>query len=491
MADKTIELKTGKQLVEWIGTRFDEVTDRLGLVEGKGEKIETELGRLATLTKDANRTHVPGLTEKVGRLPFTKSDFVKYGMKAAIAAPLPIEKKSDGSWTAGDGPLATLQAKSDDLRLLAVVMRKNTREEVRELKFYRDEYLPAYREVEAMVKAAFDIQTTGEGLEYVATDLSGSLVEMVRMERRVASLFEELPMPHGVLTVPSWLTDAQAYGFAEVTADTGGTPIDDGLPSGFTSNFTLTAKGIGLALTTSRFMEEDSVIPWLQLLRRAGIQALVNGEEDVFINGDTTATHMDADVAAVTRHVAKQLTGLRYVGLLAANPALTPASGAYINSDADFRDVVLKCLGKMDKYGVKPGDLAFLVPAVVNAQLLSVEAFLTMYARGSAATNANGIIQSPFGWDYTPTAYLKTNLASSGVNTSGTTTVDKTSAMLVHKPSWKKGRVREITVQLLDQTRALYDQDQLVFTMRQAFRSARKMDGTEPHVGLMVDIGAA
>lgn len=489
------DVKSGAQAREWIGKRFDEVSSAIGAANENVGKVQTEMAQLKLLVGDANRTPLAQAAAKAGALPITKEAFLEYGMKAAIAAPLPIERKANGELTAGDGPLATLQEKSDELLILTRILGKCrgealTREEIHGLKFFKSEYAPAYRAVETIAKAAFDIQTTGEGLEYVATDLSGSLIEMVEVKRKFASLIESLPMEHGVLTVPSWLNHATAYGFDENTADTGGTAIDDGLSGNtLTTNFTITAKGIGLALTTSRFMSEDSVIPWLPFLRKVGVRALVNGEEDAMFNGHTAATHPDADIAAITRHVAKRWNGLRYVGML--GNAKKDCNGDPINSDAFFRDYVLDVLGKMDKYGVEPGDIALAVGTPINAQLLAVQSFKDMYINGRASTSVNGIIQSPFGWDYCPTAYLRTNLSNTGYNTSATTTPDKTAFALVHKDSWKKGRVREMSVQVLDQTRALYDQIQIVFTMRQGFIAARKMDGTEPHVGIGFNVKAA
>ncbi len=487
------KITKGKELVQFVEERHEEVLQEIAAAKESTSRVEGALASLKLMVNDANRTPVAALSDKGEAVPVTKDAWLQYGMKAVLLAPLPVERKANGELTTGDGPIATFHAKSDELLIFAKLMRLKTREEIRETKFYKEHYVPAYRAAEKHVcaKGAFDISEAGAGLEFIATDLSGSLVEMVEVERRAMSLFESLPMQHGILTVPVWLTHATAYGFDENTSDTGGTAIPDGLTAGMTGNFQIAAKGIGLALTTSKYTEEDSVIPWLPFLRRAGIRALVNGEEDAGFNGDTTATHMDADINAVTAHVAKRWKGLRYVGLLSANPAKIDCQGNPINSDVAFRDYVLKGLGLMDKYGTIPGDLVLFAPALVNAQLLSVEAFKTMYARGPAATNVNGIIRSPFGWDYCLTAYLRTNLASGGVNTSGLTTVDKTSALLVHKGSWKKGIVRQVNVQLLDQTRALYDQDQLVFTMRQGFISARKMDGTEPHVSDLYDIAAA
>lgn len=491
--DKVIEIKSGKELVGWIGDRFEEVSQKFAAAEEtaskQGERIEKAFKQIELLTGDANRTFIPGLTEKTGRLPFTKEAFLQFGMEAAIRAPLSIERGADGELTAGDGPLAKLHEAHDELKILGAIMGKRSPEELKRTKYFREVYAPAYRVVEGMAKGAFDIQTAGEGLEHVSDDMSGSLVEMVRIARRASSLVGELPMPHGVLTVPSWLTDAQAYGFDENTSDTGGTAIPDGITAGMTSNFQITAKGIGLALTTSRFMDEDALFPWLPFLRRAGVQALVNGEEDAMFNGDTTATHMDADIHAVTGHVAKRWKGWRYVGMLAANTAKTNAGGNPINSDDRFRDTFLTALGRMGKYGVNPGALALFAPGQVNAQLLSVEVFKTMYARGAGATNVSGVIQSPFGWNYVLTEYLRNNLAASGFNTSGTATPETTAALIVHTDSWKKGRVREISVQVLDQTRAKYDQIELVFTMRQGFIASRKMDGTEPHVGAVYNIG--
>lgn len=481
--------------IERLATHHDETLQRLGAADGDRDELKKGLADLKTIVGDMARLPVaPGVTKR--RLPVTKEAFVAYGLKALHDAPQKGRVKGiNNPWGTDfeideDDVLARLNWAGDDIRLLGLMLGKKHPHELREFQHFKGSYIPAVQDAVALVKEAFDIQTAGEGLEWLAMDMSEQFIEMIRIERRVAALFEEVPMRHGKLTFPTWFTDLDAFTFAENTSDSGGTAIDEGLGSkNVTSKFELEAKGFGLTVTLSKFLIEDSAIDQLPWARRAMVEALRNGEEDAIINGDTTATHMDADIAAVTRHPAKAWKGLRYQGLHASNVAKESMGGARMDSMANVRDFSLKVLGNMDEYGVEPDRLALIVGSNGNAQLLSVEPFLTANVIGRATNTSGKIGFTPFGWRYAISGRLRKNLASTGVNTSAASTADKTMSLLVCTPTWKLGKVREITLQLLDQTRAKYDQNEIVATMREAFGSPFGVDGVRPTVGAMYDQG--
>lgn len=482
---------------ETLEKNYSEVLEKLGAAQGDRDELKNGLKDLKKVLDDAMRTRFAvDKTGNIRALPksVTKEQVVQFGMKALHAAEakdrvkmvsLPYGNRFEID---EDDVLANFQRASDDVHLVRLMMGVKNWHEIPNLKVFRDRFLPAAREGATLVKEAFDIQTAGEGLEWLATDMSEQFIEMIRMQRVVAALFEEVPMRHGTLKFPTWLVDLSAKKFAENTSDSGGTAIHEGLNTrNVTSNFSLAAVAAGVTITMSKFVEEDSAIDMLPWGRGAMTEALKEGEEDWIINGDLTGTHMDADVAALD--MATMGYGLRYVGNQSVNPARVSAGASKLDSDAAIVATLLASMGGMGKYGVDPSKVALIVGANGNAQLLGVPMWLTANVVGRATNTTGQVGFTPFGWRYAVSSKVKNSLAATGVNTSGTSAVDKTCSILANTRTWKLGRVREITLQVLVETRAKYDQNEIVATMREAFGTPYLTDGTEPHVGYIYDQG--
>jgi HK97 family phage major capsid protein len=479
--------------VALFATQHAEVIERLGKADGDRDEQVKALRDLKVLVGDMNRT--PTLDGKKRRIPVSKEAFLQYGMQAIHQAKS-VVKSTVHPWgttfeTDEDDVFEQWKTAGDDVRLTAMLMGIKDLGRIEQLKIFRGPYLDACKAVEPILKEAFDTGDAGAGLEWLAQDMSEQLIEMIRIERVLAAYFQEVPMRHGSLRFPTWLTDLQAFLMTENTGDSDTPAIGDGLNTrDITSKYDLAAKAVGVAIKMSKFLVEDAAIEELPWARHAIVETLGEAEEEMILNGDTTATHMDTDINAVTDHPAKAFPGLRYVATRSVNPARVAAGGARLDSDASIRDFLLKVLGRMDKYGTSPGKVLCLSGAIGNSQLLSVQAWLTAYAASQAATNVSGKVPpTPFGWKYAVSGKQRANLDSSGVNSSGTTALDRTSTELVYLPAWKIGKVREVTLQVLDQTRAKQDQIEILGTMREAFGSPYKTDGTEPHVGQVYDQG--
>lgn len=488
------QVKAFEEKVATFARQYDEILERIGSADGRHDEMVKGLKDLKTLVGDMNRT--PTLDGKARKVPVTKEAFVQYGMQAIhqSKSAVAVTRHGWGSTFAvdEDDPLEAWKTAGDDVRIVAMLMGIKDLGRIQQLGIFRGRYLDACKAVEPILKEVFNTTVSGEGLEWMAQDMSEQLIEMVRIERVLMSYFQEVPMRHGSLRFPTWLTDLQAFLMTENTSATATTPaVSDGLNTrDITSRYDLQARAVGVSIGLTKFSIEDAAIEELPWARHAIVETLGEAEEEMGLNGDSTATHMDTDINAVTDHPAKAFPGIRYVATRTANAARVSAGGQRLDRDDNIRDYLLRVLGKMDRYGTSPEKVLCLTGAMGNSQLLSVQAWLTAYAASQAATNASGKVPpTPMGWKYAVSGKQRANLDSTGVNTSGTTALDKTSTELIYIPAWKLGKVREVTLQVLDQTRAKQDQIEILGTMREAFGTPYKTDGTEPHVGQVYDQG--
>src|SRR3990167_9407156 len=140
---------------------------------------------------------------------------------------------------------------------------------------------------DAAIKRAFgDISTAGaEGFP----DVMLPIVERDYVqERRLAAAFMTMPMSAKNMLLPFLTTGLRPYLKGAVAGDD---------PAQYTSSSVATAQralnAIGFAARTQLDEEasEDTIVDSVGLLREELVQALVDGEEDAIINGDSTATH--------------------------------------------------------------------------------------------------------------------------------------------------------------------------------------------------------
>src|SRR3954454_22623930 len=143
------------------------------------------------------------------------------------------------------------------------------------------------------VLKAMDRAEASAGLEFYWTGYSQDLINQVRLDLRVSSLFPHVPMPAGVYKLPVEVGPATAYIVPENTADTGQTSITASQMG--TANVTLTATSFGALTRISRELDQDSIVPLVPMIQRNLLRGLANGLEDAVLNGDTTGTHQDSD----------------------------------------------------------------------------------------------------------------------------------------------------------------------------------------------------
>ena len=203
-------------------------------------------------------------------------------------------------------------------------------------------------------------------------------------------------------------------------------------------------------------MVEDALTAILPIIQEDMISTIVRGVEDAILNGDTAGTHQDTDTTAATDR-RKAWDGLRKAGL-----ANTPDDA----SDAILTAVMLRATRKLVTLrGVNPADLVYIVGVKAYVDLLSDTNIQTVDKFGTAATWLTGFISAVDGIPVVVSEFQREDLNAAGVDDGVTAT--RGVAMCVHRPTWKMGDRRMVTLKT-DEIIST-DQVDVVATVRKDF----------------------
>ncbi len=318
---------------------------------------------------------------------------------------------------------------------------------------------------------AMDTQTAGEGQEFVPTAFSPELIRRVALQRKVAALFRNIQMPTPTYTLPVEGGDPTAYFVPENTADTGQVAVP---PSNAGSALvTFTAKKISALVRLSDELDQDSIVPAIPYIQEKLLVGIAKGEELAFINGDTAATHMDANVTAST-DVRKSVNGLRKKGL---------ANAAKVDM-ATFNTGNLRAIREgLGVYGVDPADLVWITSTRGLYKMMGNADVLTNDKFGPNATLLTGQLGNFDGIPIVVSEAVPTNLAATGVNTA-TGPNDRTVIILAHRSAFLRGDRLQVT---LEQDRDItFGQTTLVSRERIDFQGAYAATETPVNIGFNV-----
>lgn len=339
---------------------------------------------------------------------------------------------------------------------------------VQDTRFWKEEFVP--------LAQAMDAGTSAEGIEYVPRDLSAALIERVSLELLVAPLFINVDMPSNPFDIPARAVSRTRLGkAAENTADSGQTGFNKVTPG--TRKVTLTAVKFGGESLTSRDLEEDSLIAILPFIQEELTDYLAADFEDTLINGDTTGTHQDSDVTAST-DPRKNFSGLRKLAIAGAKTDVGNVAPTVANTIRANRST-------MGVYGVKPADLAHIVSINAYIKLLADTSVLTLEKYGPFATILTGELGKVDGSPIIVSQYVRADLNATAVYDGTTTT--RTEVLTVNRRGYAIGERRGITLQILRELYAEFDQDAIVASWRKAF-AARFTAATEKTVAVAYNV---
>lgn len=304
------------------------------------------------------------------------------------------------------------------------------------------------------LRKAMDTAETGGGAEWIPTGFSKELIDRVRIEMKVATLHQRIPMPTNPFKVPVLKTDPIAYLIAESTSDEAPkfkTSQD------VTRNFQFTAKKLAVRIVFSEELTEDSIVPILPHLKSQIVTALRAGEEKGIIDGDTAATHQDSDVTD-SKDARKAWNGYRKTTLAAAKVDLATFNIANLRT-------IRSSLTNI--YAADVNKLAYICSVRGMITLMGVAEVLTVDKYGPKASILTGEIAKIDNIPVVLSEYARDDFNASGVYDGVTTS--KSLLILVNRDAFMIGDRRQVTVKVWQDPRT--DQQELIITERLDFQS--------------------
>lgn len=321
-------------------------------------------------------------------------------------------------------------------------------------------------------KKALDTAESGGGSDWIPTDFSTNLYELVRVSGQVQSLFPQVDMPSNPYKLPIQVGRLMTFKGAEQTAASSQTAISDGHTANITGNQTLTAVNHNTMVPVSKHLEEDSIVPMLPFLRQEIITALAEGREDCILNGDiVSGSHEDTDVSS-SGDRRKMWTGLRALS--------HDTSGRAVDLSEFTVSTVLDLIGVMGKYGLRPEESPIITGIKGYLQFCKLPEVRTLDKYGPGAIVLNGELARFLGRPIIVSEFVREDLDSNGIYGSGQT---KTCFHVANRRGFVMGiRRGEQAVQLLTELFALYGQDILMVWERVIFSPTYAQASNATHV---------
>lgn len=320
---------------------------------------------------------------------------------------------------------------------------------------------------------------SGGGADWVGVTYSTQLWEKIRLATEVAARIPAIVVPQGSnsIVIPVQSTSPTFYVVAQAasqSANPGRVNPTYTTSKEVTTSQTLTVKKLGAAVPYSGEMEEDSLIPWVSMLRMDMTKEGAEVLESVIIDGDTT-------LSATTNinHIAGTPGGTEYYTLfdgfrklaLVTNTA-NARNKAGALAAADYL-ATAQMLGLAGRNALLRQGVSFITDLPTNYASANLTEFKTrdVYLN---PTIEGGLLKNVYGFDVIPTPNMhrinqdttyayKANTA--GKIDQGTASNNTTGSILaVRWDQWKLGYKRDMTFEI--QRDAISDSTFLVMGMR-------------------------
>ena len=325
------------------------------------------------------------------------------------------------------------------------------------------------RKAPAEVRRIFTDGVSNVGAEWIPDEMLPTLERNLTAERRLAGLFGTMNLPRQTTLLPYLSAGFRPYIKAAATADD---PAQYTASSMTTDQRTISATGFSCYAQVADDADEDSVIAVMPTVQSELLQALIDGEEDAILNGDT-GTHQDTALASWdirSRWGASGLGGSAdhrraWLGLRAAAMDI---SGANTNMSGSLTtDEILANRARLDSpHGVQGSLILVVSPEVYFKKILAADEVQTVEKIGiDRASIRTGNLGEIYGMPIVVSEFMSSDLQTTGLFT--TTGGATSSALIVNKDRWKLGVRRGSTVEIdKDITRGVH---RLVTTVRETF----------------------
>ena len=354
--------------------------------------------------------------------------------------------------------------KADDLYILSAILNRSPQD----LKLWK-----TYDTDMSELRKAMDTQTTAEGYEWIPTGFSRELVERVKLELKVAALFDRIAMPTPTYRLPAQGADAVAYRAPESLVDSS-TKLTASTPR--TRRVTLEAVKLASRIIFSEEMNEDSLIPVLPYIKNRLVEALAVAEEQAVINGQVLPVpHQDSDVVNFM-DARFAWNGLRW---WARN------CGAVQINLSTFNTANLRAIRRaMGIYGADPAKLAWITSICGYFALMSNTDVLTVDKYGPQATILKGELGKFDNIPIIVSEYVRSDLDATGVYSGAGNS--RTILILAYRDGFMFGDRRRVTLKTKEDIEV--DQTIGVATQRLDFQGMYTCT-TETPVGIGINVG--
>ncbi|MBD3403523.1 phage major capsid protein, partial [candidate division GN15 bacterium] len=342
--------------------------------------------------------------------------------------------------------MRALQSKHDQVVLVDALLDASSRQ--RGLQYHempraqRVKELKSWNEFDSFRKA-MDTATSDEGAEFVPTDLSGTLMEDVRVATVVSPLFEEIMMTSGSMTVPVDEDDTIATLAGQTKTIVSAFDSTEQTPG--TGEISLAAKKARGRYQVSQEFNEDSAIAVLPYLQRKIARSIARAEDRAIIDGDLSSggtSHYSGRTVAATdfRHA---WDGLLYHALSTIGSSKNVDLGTF--TEPQFSIV----RGNMGKYGIYQNQLAYIfgVSGYLMRVLRDFDDIQTLDKYGPNAVVLTGEAMRYNGSPIIISEFVPEDLKGDGLY-DGTTT-DRTVCIAVNRDMFLKGVRRSLQVNVV------------------------------------------
>lgn len=292
---------------------------------------------------------------------------------------------------------------------------------------------------------AFDTATSGDGSEWVPTNMSRELVDAIFLPLAVASRFRRITMTSKAFDMPRIEGRARAVNMSQATSlnDYYTHLAEVNAPS--SNKVTFTAGKLGVTLPYSYEIDDDAIVPMGEMLLAALRDGIGASIEDAVING-VYGSFAVLDNASVGNELWTTASAAQGRDLWHGIRRQVQLSSATTTDGGTFATSVLRaCRKELGRYGVDPKKLLWIVsPNSYNA-FLGLTEVLTVDKYGANATILSGEIGKIDGIPIVVSEFVYSTLASTGLYTGAGQT--KTIAVLVYVDAYAFGDRNMVTVE--------------------------------------------
>ena len=326
------------------------------------------------------------------------------------------------------------------------------------------------RKAPAEVQRIFTDGVSNAGMEWIPDEMLPTLERNLTAERRLVGMFGTINLPRQTTLLPYLDSGFRPYIKAAAAADD---PSAYTASSMTTDQRTISATGFACYAQVADDADEDSVIAVMPTVQAELLQALIDGEEDCCINGDT-GTHQDTALASWDIRGRWGSAGLGGSGdhrraWLGLRAAAMDISGANTNMSGSLTtDEILENRARLDSpHGVEGSLILVVSPEVYFKKILAADEVQTVEKIGlDRASIRTGGLGEIYGMPIVVSEFMSSDLQTTGLFTSSTPG-STSSALIVNKDRWKMGVRRGSTVEIdKDITRGVH---RLVTTVRETF----------------------